>query len=257
MIQTSVFSHPAYAPFLPMLADGALPDLAQLNRWAAQRKLALDDGTSLRFVVGAPGNALAYEQAIATRGDIGLRADNWHDAFNALVWLALPRTKSALNAHHVASTRDQVASPHARTRERDAATLIDESGMILACDDEELVDLLRRHAWRELLVERRARVDAAFLPLVIGHGLLDKLRAPFRGITAHVLVVPRGAASTSLSPTTIAVLDQVAAARIRATPFTPPSLLPLPVAGLSGWDTEGLGPRLFDDISVFRPSVLV
>jgi len=35
--------------------------------------------------------------------------------------------------------------------------------------------------------------------------------------------------------------------------FSPADLLPLPVAALPGWDVEGLGARLFDDASVFRP----
>jgi hypothetical protein len=188
------------------------------------------------------------------RGQVGVRPDNWHDALNALVWLTLPRTKCALNALHV----DAATAPvlHARTRERDAATLLDESGLILACADEELVDLLRRRAWKALFVDARARVEAAFSPLPVGHGMLDKLRRPWRGITAHVLVVPL-AAGDAADPMVIAALDTAVAAGIRARPLLPACLLPLPVAGLPGWDREGLGARLYDDVSVFRPSVLV
>ena len=145
---------------------------------------------------------------------------------------------------------------HARTRERDAATLVDESGLILACADAELVELLRRRAWKALFVEARARVEAAFVPLAVGHGMLDKLRLPWRGITAHVLVVPL-AAGDPADPAVIAALDAGAAARIHAAPFSPASLLPLPVVGLPGWDAEALGLRLYDDVSVFRPSVIV
>ncbi len=233
-----------------------MPTLVQLDQWARDEALALDNGMSLRFVTSIPSGALAYEQAIAHRGEIGVRPGNWHDVFNALVWLALPRTKCALNARHVADAAGP-APPHARTRERDAATLLDESGMLLACDDDALIRLLRCHAWRDLFVDARQRVEAGFVPMVVGHGLLDKLRAPFRGVTAQVLVVSRGAAKASLDAASITALDAAAAARIEARPWQPGELTPLPVAGLPGWDTEQLGQRLFDDVSVFRPSVLV
>ena len=231
-----------------------MPELPQLNAWAGARGLALDNGTPLAFVAATRASALTYEQAIATRGQIGVRANTWHDVLNALVWLTLPRTKCALNARHVAAAAAPVR--HARTRERDAATLVDESGLILACADDELVELLRRRAWQALFVTARARVEAAFVPLAVGHGMLDKLRRPWRGVTAHVLIVPV-AAGDPADPAVIATLDVAAAARVHAQPFDPSSLLPLPVAGLPGWDAEALGPRLYDDISVFRRSVLV
>ncbi len=208
----------------------------------------------LTFVAAARPTAIAYEQAIATHGRIGIRPDTWHDTLNALVWLTLPRTKCALNAVHVEATAVPVR--HARTRERDAATLFDESGLILACADDNLVDLLRRRAWTALFVDACARVAAAFVPLIVGHGMLDKLRRPWRGITAHVLVVPM-AVGDPADPLVQTALDVAVAARVRARPFLPATLLPLPVAGLPGWDGEGLGPRLFDDVSVFRASVLV
>jgi len=247
--------HPAFAPWRHRLVDG-MPQLAQLDRWACDGALALDNGMPLRFVASARSSAQAYERAIAERGEVGIRPGNWHDAFNALVWLALPRTKCALNARHVAGSAGALAL-HARTRVGDAATLLDESGLLLACADDALIDLLRRHAWRELFVDARLRVEAGFVPLIVGHGLLDKLRAPFRGITAQVLVVPRGTATASLDAPTIAALDAAAAACIHAPLWQPAMLTPLPLAGLPGWDIEALGPRLFDDVSVFRPSVLV
>lgn len=254
-MDSSVWRHPAFAPWRQWLAGG-MPTLAQLDGWARDEALTLGNGMPLRFVTGAPASALDYERAIAQRGEIGLRPGNWHDVFNAMVWLALPRTKCALNARHVAKAAG-TAAPHARTRTRDAATLLDESGLLLACADDTLIELLRRHAWRELFVDARARVEAAFVPMVVGHGLLDKLRAPFRGITAQVLIVPRETVRVALDAASIAGLDEMAAACIEAPTWHPATLTPLPVAGLPGWDTEALGARLFDDGSVFRPSVLV
>jgi hypothetical protein len=99
------------------------------------------------------------------------------------------------------------------------------------------------------------------VPLVLGHGLAEKLLSPFRAITAHVLMtgpVPartdgEGSASDGIDTESV---DAEAAASIAAPAFGPDSLTPLPVAALPGWDSEHLGELLFDDLSVFRPLVL-
>jgi hypothetical protein len=85
----------------------------------------------------------------------------------------------------------------------------------------------------------------------VGHGLLDRLRAPYRALTAKVLVVDCAAALASLAD-----CDQAAAAMVSAASFGVATLTPLPVAALPGWDVESLGHKLFDDVSVFRPKVL-
>ena len=95
--------------------------------------------------------------------------------------------------------------------------------------------------------------------VALGHGLLAKLAAPFRGITARALVLPlEGAALPTEGAQLAAVLDAAAAASIdaRGAAFAPEDLLPLPVAALPGWDVEASGARLFDDAAVFRPRML-
>ena len=69
------FAHPAFAPYRRWLATGVLPDLAQLNAWALEARLALPDGKPLRFDDAAPGGALAYESAVAHDGVVRIRRD--------------------------------------------------------------------------------------------------------------------------------------------------------------------------------------
>jgi hypothetical protein len=156
-----------------------------------------------------------------------------------------------LNARHV----QEGASPtaNARSRARDAATLLDESGLVLVCADEELAHLLRSHAWRRLFVEQAAAVAASLRPLVIGHGLLAKLTAPYRAITARTLIVAGDPARLPTDAAGVALVDAMAAASIADPALVPERLPPLPVAALPGWDSERLGARLFDDVTVFRP----
>lgn len=243
--------HPAFEPYRRWLAAGTLPELAQLNAWALDAQLALPDGKPLRFGDDAPGGALAYESAVAHDGIVHVRRGRWHDALNALVWLAFPRTKAALNARHVQDRTS--ALPNKRSRGRDAATLLDESGLILVCGDPDLSRLLRERAWRALFDARHDEVIRAMQPHAIGHGMLVKLLAPFRAITARTLILPIDPATVPAGAAGQAQVDAAAARAIGDAALRPEMLPPLPVAALPGWDREGLGARLFDDRSVFRP----
>lgn len=245
------FAHPAFAPYRQWLVADTLPDLGQLNAWALDARLALPDGKSLRFDSAAPGGALAYESAVARDGIVHVRGGHWHDALNALVWLAFPKTKAALNARHLQDLAS--ATPNARSRGRDAATLLDESGLILACADPELAQLLRERAWRALFDARRDAATRALRPFAIGHGMLVKLQAPFRAITARTLILAIDPATLPAGVAGQARVDTAAARAIGEVSLRPEVLAPLPVAALPGWDSEGLGARLFDDRSVFRP----
>ncbi len=241
-------AHPAFAPFARWIVAGRLPTFAELECYARDIGLALPDGRPLCFMRRCGGGALAYETVIARDAVIPLH-DRAHDSFNALAWLAFPRTKAALNALHVLEQAS--GTPNQRSRARDAATLLDESGVLLACAEPQLVQLLREHAWQELFVTRRAEVLRHLRVFVIGHGVLEKLQTPFRGITAMALVVATSPDLRADASEASAAVDAAAAAIVSSS-LRPEELLPLPLAGLPGWDCEGLGARLFDDVSVFR-----
>lgn len=245
------FAHPAFAPFRHRLPTGALPDVALLNAWAREQALALPGGRELRFADAAGGGAVAFEAAVALDGVIGVRRNNLHDVLNALAWLAFPQAKAALNARHVGDSAG--TTPNRRSRSRDAATLCDESGLLLVCSEEPLVQLLRAHAWRELFVTRRDAVVRSMRPLVIGHGLLAKLALPFRAITARTLIIAIDATRLPEGAAGMAMVDAAAARAIAGPAFAVERLPPLPVAALPGWDAEQLGEQLFDDRAVFRP----
>jgi hypothetical protein len=258
----AALAHPAFAPYarwwLPR-RDAAPPAPAQFDGWARAAKLTLAGGRPVSFRPAPPSTipALAYERRIAETGEVATRPGSLHDACNALAWLAFPGTKAALNAIHAATTAADTGN--GRDRRRDAATLLDESGMIVACSDMELRELWRTHQWRAAFWDRRDAVAERMRAVVIGHGLLAKLVAPFRSITARVLVLALDGAALPRDPALVAaVLDRAAAAALAAggRAFAPEDLLALPVAALPGWDTEASGARLFDDTAVFRPRVL-
>jgi hypothetical protein len=215
-----------------------------LNRCAAERGVATAAGRPIEFVAAddAP-TGLAYESHIAATGRVPTR-QNRHDLFNALVWLAFPRAKARLNALQAAAiARDGVQGR--RGPLRDAATLLDENGVLLVTADRLLPALLRAHRWKAAFVERRGDWDAVRV-LVFGHALMDRLVVPYKSITAHALVVelPDGAP--------LAEADAALAARLDET-FDTAALQPLPVLGVPGWHGTA-EPIDYDDAAVFRPA---
>jgi hypothetical protein len=251
--------HPAFAPYSRWLDPArfaAIPACSTSNALARAAGVALPDGTPVRFVE-APGRrlpAIEYERRIAQTGEVAVRGGSLHDFCNALAWLAFPRTKAALNAIHVAARPAPVAG--SRAPARDAATLLDESGLLVACADPEIMRAWKAGEWRAAFGDVRMGAARRLCAVAVGHGLLAKCVAPYRAITAHALVVPIAAGDLPDEPCALAAaLDAVAARQIAETGdgWSPDALLPLPIAALPGWDREGLGARLFDDTSVFRP----
>jgi hypothetical protein len=173
-------------------------------------------------------------------GCVSTRSDNRHDLFNALAWLAFPRTKARINAMHAAAIPGERGQ---RGRLRDLLTLLDEGGAIVACGDPELNAMLRGHEWRRLFWESRERVLAAMRVHVLGHAVLEKALAPWPGITCKaIFVAPQG------DP------DALAAEWLRALPpeATPRSLAALPVFGYPGWLPQGESATFYEDERFFR-----
>lgn len=220
------------------------PDVrAALTAVAERMDIRNAAGRPIRFASAGAAGATAYEAHIGRTGEVPTR-DNWHDFFNALVWLTFPRTKARLNALQ-AQTIAATGTGAQRGPLRDAATLIDENAVLLVTQRADFVDALRRHDWHALFVEQRSAWGTQVRPIVFGHALMEKLTAPYKAITAHAFTV-RLAADASLAD----IDAQVAAALDPS--ITPRQLLPLPVLGIPGW-ADNDDPAYYEDPAVFRP----
>ena len=60
-----------------------------------------EGGKTIRFVPRSTSDPY-YEIQVYETGQVQTRADNRHDLFNALAWLAFPKTKARINAMHAA-----------------------------------------------------------------------------------------------------------------------------------------------------------
>ena len=248
-----------FAPFRPWMAPGdprpaGRIDLEALNRLAAARGLRTEGGLPLRFADANELGPAAYERVIRERGEVPTRLAGpgmLHDWFNAMAWLAWPRTKARLNRlqSDALAACDERASR--RGALRDAATLFDESGALFVCTDPALVDALRRFDWRALFVEGRDRFRAAARVHLVGHGLGEKLLAPYKALCAHAWIVqaPPDAPVDALAGD---ALDAAASAQLQPDTLRAAALCPLPLLGVPSWWPDNADPVFYDDPQVFR-----
>src|SRR5262249_464863 len=145
----------------------------------------------IRFVAPRDdAERLYYEVRIAETGEVPTRSHNWHDLFNALAWIAFPRAKAAINAQHAAILAERgEAEARRRGPERDALTLFDEGGVIIACSEPQLTRLIVDFEWKELFWRRRAELQAKMRFFAFGHALYEKALEPYVGIVAKTVFV--------------------------------------------------------------------
>lgn len=190
--------------------------------------------------------ALVYEQRVA-KGAIPTR-NLAHDWFNGLVWLKYPRVKREMNRLHVVQGLSGLpVGANGRNRIRDALTLLDECGAVLLTQEAGMVQALLEHDWQTLFVEGQLSwAEGSTRLCIVGHGLLDAMQKPHKGLCAKVLpvLVDRvDAVLERLDDVLCSVLLHLTA---------PANFSPLPVMGVPRWFEESSAPNFYHDPSVFR-----
>jgi hypothetical protein len=182
-----------------------------------------------------------YEVQLFETGRVQTRAGSLHDLFNALAWLAFPRTKALINALHA----EEIPRENGRRgRRRDLLTLLDEGGAIVQCDDAELIALVCGFRWKRLFWEQRARVQRHMRFRVLGHATLEQALQPRPGISCKAIFVPFDADADAGAHAWLAALPADA---------TPELAVPLPVFGYPDWLADNRRPEFYDDERYFRP----
>jgi len=232
------------------------PSPCDLTRLAQRRGVSNGAGAALSFVPAEGAPDLPYEERIYRNGEVPTRAGSVHDLFNALAWLAFPMTKAVLNRRHYAHMTEMQRFSGSRGTPRDVLTLFDESGVIVACADPDLADLLRDFQWKTLLWSRRAAVVRSMRFLVCGHAVHEKLLRPYMGLTGKALVIPVRDEFLCLPlERQLAEADAHVALHLsqRDALAATDTLAPLPVQGIPGWCAANECASFYDDASVFRP----
>lgn len=232
------------APWLALWRERGLRVAQRVAAGAScAEALNAEQAAPRRFVAqSALPEGMAYEQFIADAACVPTR-DGLHDFFNGLCWMRFPQAKARLNALQAA----QIAADgvqRVRGPARDALTLVDENVAILQAPDA---------LWQALCEKNWAHAFGPLRPLwhssrlvLFGHALLEKLVAPRKPITAHVLrATPQDASLEALDAW---LADYFRSDTLAAKPFAH-----LPVLGVPGWWPANEDPGFYDDAAVFRP----
>jgi hypothetical protein len=250
--------------FAPLRAVGAhlprigWPDHGLLNALAEDAGRVVNaQGLRVRFVPQAPKSRDyrdGFEARTYLKGELQLRLLDWHDLFNALVWMTFPTTKAVINARHYESMSGGQTGNRPSTR--DALTLFDEDGMVVLSSDAALLELVRHFRWKELFWKRREEVRERMHFFLFGHALYHKALDPFVGMTgkAVLLGVPDAFARLSLK-SQVAETDRLLAAHIwdRTRLRRGRDLSPLPALGVPGWWNANEQESFYENTAYFRP----
>jgi hypothetical protein len=224
--------------------------LPALTSLAAQGGLVSGMGAPLQFVLQEQlPCGQAYETFIAQTGCVPTR-DNFHDRYNALMWLTAPKTKALLNRLQQEEIA-RLGGVAKRGPVRDALTLWDENLAVLVAHEQAglLKDLLKAHDWQGIFLQHRSRWHVDWQLRLFGHALMEKLQSPFKAITAHVLVIDSPSADW---PSIDSMLFDWLSNPAQRAALTPKVFSPLPVMGIPGWCGESEAAEFYEDAAVFR-----
>ena len=241
-IEPSVLASPplsSWSEFAAYIDGESWPGVDTLNG-------LLPDGSDVRFVAQDAAlleDGLHYEERIARHGAIATRPSNWHDLFNAFVWLRHGALKRALNARQMAEIA--IMGRRERSRAQCALTHFDEAGMIVSLKDPAMLAAWDAHDWHALFwTHRDAWLRGEATVDLFGHALLEHALTPGKLLVGKALVVMGDGDARATCATAIAgsaVLND------------PQELRPLPVSGVPGWHADTGSESFYTTAPCFQP----
>ncbi len=246
----------AIAPALERLPEDRWPSHDELS--AAASGIVTARGMALRFVKPrehGDRERRYYELRIAAIGEVETRPESWHDFFNAIAWLAWPKAKAAINAQHAAILEERGEEESKRRSPlRDALTLFDEGGVVVASSAPDLLRLVKDFEWKQLFWDRRPELEQHMRFFAFGHALCEQALTPYLGMVAKTVFIPAGDLIALPAREQLARADALIAAhfRERANFASPKAMAPMPVLGVPGWHPDTARESFYDDAQHFR-----
>ncbi|MDH5392416.1 MAG: DUF3025 domain-containing protein [Gammaproteobacteria bacterium] len=195
-----------------------------------------------------------YESRIYLKGELQTRLENWHDFFNAAAWLQFPKTKAALNCLHFENSKSREAGSN-RSPLENAITLFDECGAIIVADNENYLELIRNHQWKEIFCDKKHIWGKNIQCYIFGHAMHEKALAPYLGMTSHTLLInkPEGFFSQPEHQQVKNLDIQVSEIWSNKVIEKTKDLQPLPLLGVPSWWNGRQNESFYNDKSYFRP----
>ncbi|MEI9941744.1 MAG: DUF3025 domain-containing protein [Pseudomonadota bacterium] len=246
------FDHPAFSVLEPsvrerLLALDHFPAPDELRKLAEGVESAITPWFD--FAAQDPSQLLAaggFDRLLARTSSVPTRVGSFHDLLGALIWLHFPALKTAIH-------RRQLAGDHiTRGPSENAATHLDESGVLVLGTEPTIFESLAELKWAEVFWERRVELRQTTRFLVFGHGLLDALRDPHPRLMGKALFARVGSDRLGLDSSEFRVfLDGALAALLPGFLSEPARLEPLPVLGVPDW-SPNQSRAYYEDEQYFR-----
>lgn len=249
-VDKRIFRHPVFsdvAGFLPWAEAEQWPTVESLNVTSENLKHAYAE-VSLVFEMQTADlvlDGMHYEQRIFQRGQISTRENNWHDLFNAMMWLQYPRIKSALNARQWEDV--QKNGLKTRTPGQCAMTLFDEAGAFVVMPDD-MLECWKQHNWHGLFIDHADDWRSGLARVaVFGHALLDHALVTETLLVAKCIVLDD---KTDFSKGFDGVADEIHSGnRLLANS----ELRTLPLCGIPGWHSAVDSAEFVNTAACFSP----
>lgn len=234
------------------------PDTGMLNQWARDKgvkdiEFVCDDALQ-EHKYASQTSGLYYEEIIARCNIIPTRKNNWHDLFNALIWLLFPKSKKALNQIHMHEILQH--GLHPRTPVRNRVTHFDECGAVLLYSDKGHLEALHNHQWLEAFVQRKSYWQQSTQLFMFGHANYEMLLDPYLGLTGKYVAfeIEREFHALSLAAQYAWLDDKLLRYIDDGQMFARKGQLkPLPLLGVPGWDAANNNPDYYANQDYFRP----
>jgi len=192
-----------------------------------------------------------YEPRVYLKGELQTRLKNWHDFFNALIWLKFPITKKMLNALHYEQARLREAGSNRSTLEN-RITQFDECGAVIVSNDQKLLDLIENHQWQDLFINEMQQFDSNLQCVIFGHAIFEKAMNPYIGMTCHCILINDSKLLNDVHQGNFEALDKkIAIFWKNAHKIENLKLKPLPLLGIPGyWHLQNS--EFYKNTSYFR-----
>jgi len=233
------FQHPAFAVLEPRVRERLLeldhfPAPSELRKLSEGVETALkpwfDFSTQDREQLLLSGG---FDRLLERTASVPTRVGSFHDLFGGLIWLHFPALKTAIHRLQLAASKGE------RSARENAATHLDESGVLVLSTEPTIFEALAALRFREVFWERRAELGQTTRFLVFGHGLLDALRDPHPRLMGKALFAHIAADKLALTSSAFRIfVDGALAARLPVFLDDPVRLEPLPVLGVPGWSAD-------------------
>lgn len=190
---------------------------------------------------------MQYEPRIFLHKQVLTRAKSWHDFFNALVWMSMPKTKLSINRLHYSRQRERGASIP-RTRLENKLTHFDECGAIILSEDLKLLEMIKKHSWHELFWQNRDKLHKLKL-LIVGHATYESLVNPYVGLTTKTILVHDEGGRAS-----ICKIDNFLADNLERLLTESPNFAPFPILGMPNCYSQNNREDFYNNFNYFRPN---